>query len=63
MNWCCWKDLDEQDFEVISATEIVAENFGGIFTSFGVVGKILMSRILWSLFDQIWIQNVGDIFF
>jgi hypothetical protein len=30
--------------------------------AFGVVGKILMSRILiWNLFDKIWIQNVGDI--
>jgi hypothetical protein len=31
--------------------------------AFGVVGKILMSRILWNLFDKIWIQNVGDIDF
>jgi hypothetical protein len=31
--------------------------------AFDVVGKILMSRILWNLFDKIWIQNVGDIDF
>jgi hypothetical protein len=31
--------------------------------AFGVVGKILMSRILWNLFGKIWIQNVGDIDF
>ncbi len=30
---------------------------------FGVVGKILMSRIEWNLFGKIWIQNVGDIDF
>jgi hypothetical protein len=29
--------------------------------AFGVVGKILMSRISWNLFGKIWIQNVGDI--
>jgi hypothetical protein len=28
---------------------------------FGVLGKILMSRIQWNLFGTIWIQNVGDI--
>jgi hypothetical protein len=28
---------------------------------FGLVGKILMIRILWKLFGKIWIQNVGDI--
>ncbi len=28
-----------------------------------VVGKILMSRFSWNLFDKIWIQNVGDIDF
>jgi hypothetical protein len=27
---------------------------------FGVVGKVLMSRIQWNLFGKIWIQNVGD---
>jgi hypothetical protein len=27
---------------------------------FGVVGKILTSRIYWKLFGKIWIQNVGD---
>jgi hypothetical protein len=32
-------------------------------SAFGVVGKILMSRIYWSLFGKIWIQNVGDIDF
>jgi hypothetical protein len=31
--------------------------------AFGVVGKILMSRIYWNLFGKIWIQNVGDIDF
>jgi hypothetical protein len=32
--------------------------------AFGVVGKILMSRIEWNLFGKIfWIQNVGDIDF
>jgi hypothetical protein len=31
--------------------------------AFGVVGKILMSRIQWNLFSKIWIQNVGDIDF
>jgi hypothetical protein len=31
--------------------------------AFGVVGKILMSGILWTLFGKIWIQNVGDIDF
>jgi hypothetical protein len=31
--------------------------------AFGVVGKILMSRIKWNLFDKIWFQNVGDIDF
>ncbi len=31
--------------------------------AFGVVGKILMSRIWWNLFGKIWIQNVGDIDF
>jgi len=25
------------------------------------VGKILMIKIKWNLFDKIWIQNVGDI--
>ncbi len=29
--------------------------------AFGVVGKILMSRILWNLFGKIWIQNVWEI--
>jgi hypothetical protein len=29
--------------------------------AFGVVGKILMSRIEWNLFAKIWIQNVGYI--
>jgi hypothetical protein len=29
--------------------------------AFGVVGKILMSRIYWNLFGKIWIQNVRDI--
>jgi hypothetical protein len=29
----------------------------------GVLGKILMSRIEWSLFGKIWIQNMGDIDF
>jgi hypothetical protein len=29
--------------------------------AFGVVGKILMSRIQWNLFGKIWIQNVGEI--
>jgi hypothetical protein len=28
---------------------------------FGVVEKILMIRIYWNLFGNIWIQNVGDI--
>jgi hypothetical protein len=31
--------------------------------AFGVVGKILMSRIEWNLFGKIWIQNVRDIEF
>jgi hypothetical protein len=31
--------------------------------AFGIVGKILMSRISWNLFGKIWIQNVGDIDF
>jgi hypothetical protein len=31
--------------------------------SFGVVEKILMSRIKWNLLGNIWIQNVGDINF
>jgi hypothetical protein len=31
--------------------------------AFGVVGKILMSRIQWNLFGKNWIQNVGDIDF
>jgi hypothetical protein len=31
--------------------------------AFGVVGKILMSRISWNLFGKIWIQKVGDIDF
>jgi len=31
--------------------------------AFGVVGKILMSRIQWNLFGKMWIQNVGDIDF
>jgi hypothetical protein len=31
--------------------------------AFGVVGKILMSRIEWNLFGKLWIQNVGDIDF
>jgi hypothetical protein len=30
--------------------------------AFGVVGKILMSRIYWNLFGEIWIQNVRDIY-
>jgi len=29
--------------------------------AFGVVGKILMRRILWNLFGKIWIQNVEEI--
>jgi hypothetical protein len=29
--------------------------------AFGVVGKILMSKIEWNLFGKIWIQNVGEI--
>ncbi len=29
--------------------------------AFGLVGKILMSRISWNLFGKIWIQNVGNI--
>ncbi len=29
--------------------------------AFGVVGKILMSRIYGNLFGKIWIQNAGDI--
>jgi hypothetical protein len=29
--------------------------------AFGVVGKILMSRIFKTLFGKIWIQNVVDI--
>jgi hypothetical protein len=32
-------------------------------SAFGVVGKILMSRIEWNLFGKIWIQNVGHIDF
>jgi hypothetical protein len=31
--------------------------------TFGVVEKILMSRIELNLFGKIWIQNVGDIDF
>jgi hypothetical protein len=31
--------------------------------AFGVVGKILMSRISWNLFVKIWIPYVGDIDF
>jgi len=31
--------------------------------AFGVVGKILMSRIQWNLFGKIWIQNGGHIDF
>jgi hypothetical protein len=31
--------------------------------AFGVVQKILMSRIYWNLFGMIWIQNVRDIDF
>ncbi len=31
--------------------------------AFGVVEKIMMSRILWNLFGKIWIQDVGDIDF
>ncbi len=31
--------------------------------AFGVVGKILMSKIKWNLFYKIWIQNMGDIDF
>jgi len=31
--------------------------------AFGVIGKILMSRIQWNSFGKIWIQNVGDIDF
>jgi hypothetical protein len=31
--------------------------------AFGVVAKILMSRIQRNLFGKIWIQNVGDIDF
>jgi hypothetical protein len=31
--------------------------------AFGVVGKILMSRISWNLFGKVWIHNVGDIEF
>jgi hypothetical protein len=31
--------------------------------AFGVVGKILMSRIYWNLFGKIWIQNAIDIDF
>jgi len=31
--------------------------------AFGVVGKILMSRIYWNLFGKICIQNAGDIDF
>jgi len=31
--------------------------------AFGVVGKILMSRIEWNLFGKLWIQNAGDIDF
>ncbi len=31
--------------------------------AFGVVGKILMRRIKWKLFGNIWIQNVGNIDF
>jgi hypothetical protein len=29
--------------------------------AFGVVGKILMSKISWNLFGKIWIQNVRNI--
>jgi hypothetical protein len=32
-------------------------------STFGVVGKILISRIYWNLFGKIWIQNVGNIDF
>jgi len=31
--------------------------------AFGVVGKILMSKIQWNLFGKIWIQIVGFIDF
>jgi hypothetical protein len=31
--------------------------------AFGVVGKILMSRIPGNLFGKVWIQNLGDIDF
>jgi len=31
--------------------------------AFGVVGKILMSRIKWNLSGKIWIWNMGDINF
>jgi hypothetical protein len=30
---------------------------------FGVVGKLLMSKISWNLFGKIWIQNVADLDF
>ncbi len=30
---------------------------------FGVLGKLVMSRISWNLFGKIWIQNVADIDF
>jgi hypothetical protein len=31
--------------------------------AFDVVGKILMSQVLWNLFGKIWIQDAGDIDF
>jgi hypothetical protein len=31
--------------------------------AFGVLGKILISRISWNVFGKIWIRNVGDVEF
>jgi hypothetical protein len=35
----------------------------GLECALGVIGNILMSRISWNLFGNIWIQNVGNIDF
>ncbi len=35
----------------------------GLECALSVIGNILMSRISWNLFGNIWIQNVGNIDF
>ncbi len=47
------KFLNITSFLHSKLNEIIAENLGGLECTFGVVGKILMSRICWNLFGKI----------